>query len=313
MIPMDLSVVINTKNMAGTLGNALESVKDFADEVVVVDMSSTDDTVKIAKKYGAKIFPYEKDFGFADPARNFALSKATGSWVFVLDADEELSPGLKKLIQQIIAGDVNEQLLADCYFIPRRNEIFGKWLSNTGWWPDYQLRFFKKGMANWTEKVHTAPITKGKVAYLPAEMDLALLHHNYQSVSQFLERLNRYTDLESLEQYASHKPETQFSADSITESFRSEFFRRFFVQKGFEDGIQGLSLSFLQAIYQMVAVLKQWEQEGFPESGKEHSEQNVAALQKFQQELGYWMADWRVRHTSGPMKVFWQLRRKFKV
>jgi len=299
--------------MAGTLGNALESVKDFANEVIVVDMKSTDDTVKIAKKYGAKVFPYEKDLRFADPARNFALSKASGDWILVLDADEEVSPSLKKLLQQIISGDVNEKLQANCYFIPRRNEIFGKWLNNTGWWPDYQLRFFKKDMASWTDKIHTAPMAKGKVAYIPAEMDLALLHHNYQSVSQFLERLNRYTDLEGSEQFASHKRETQFSTTLITESFSSEFFRRFFVQKGFEDGIQGLSLSFLQAMYQMIVALKQWEQEGFPESGEHNSEKDLTSLEKFQQELAYWIADWKVQHTSGIESFFWKIRRKLKV
>src|SRR5258708_5586692 len=194
---MSLSVVINTKNMGGTIRRALESIKDVATEIVIVDMNSTDETLKIAYQYTDKIFTYEKDLLFADPARNFALSKATGDWILVIDADEELSDSLKSMMKLIMSGKMDANLQADCYFIPRRNIIFGKRMEKTGWWPDYQLRFFKRGQAEWTDKVHTPPITHGKVVQLPAKDELAIIHHNYQTVAQYVERLNRYTTVQA--------------------------------------------------------------------------------------------------------------------
>src|SRR5258708_3812982 len=103
---MSISVVINTKNMAGTIGQAIKSVEGIADEVIIVDMMSSDDTVAIAKKNGAQVFNYTEDLGFADPARNFALSKAKSDWILVLDADEEVPEALGRLLKKISVGQV---------------------------------------------------------------------------------------------------------------------------------------------------------------------------------------------------------------
>lgn len=296
---MSLSVVINTKNMAGFLRNALESIKDLADEIVIVDMSSSDDTVKVASEYTDKIFQYGKDLLFADPARNFALGKASGDWIFVIDADEEVGVALKSLIKLISSGHAKQDMDGDCYFIPRRNIIFGKKMQKTGWWPDYQMRLFKKGHAEWTDKVHTAPITQGKVIHLPPQDEFAIIHHNYQNVSQFIERLNRYTTVQS--------DDKKVANPEVIKAFGDEFFRRFFAQGGVEEGTHGLSLSFLQAMYEAVVVLKEWEKGGFSEGNCEALPQ----LQLFHRQLGYWLADWHVQHSQGIPRLIWQLRRKW--
>src|SRR5258708_35956670 len=224
---MSISVVINTKNMAETIGQAIKSVQDFADEVIVVDMKSSDETVAIAEKLGAKVFHYKEDLQFADPARNFALAKAKGDWIFVLDADEEVSPDLAELLKKIVANQVQTEFQGDCYFIPRQNIVFGEVMQHTGWWPDHQLRFFKNGVVQWTDKVHTHPLTTGKVIKLAANPKIAIIHHNYQTVAQFIDRLNRYTTLE-----LAKRTGTNFTAQKLIQSFSSELFRRLFVSEG---------------------------------------------------------------------------------
>ena len=133
-----ISAVINTWNEGKNLAECLDTL-DFVDEIIVVDMASTDDTKKIAKQYTDKVYdhPY---VGYVEPARNFAISKATSEWVFVLDPDEEVSDNLKDKLVQIVSNNTE----IDFIRIPRKNIIFGKWMKASMWWPDYNIRFFKK-------------------------------------------------------------------------------------------------------------------------------------------------------------------------
>ena len=309
---MSISVVINTKNAAETLSRVIKSVHDLANEVVVVDMKSTDDTVKIATELGAKVFAYPHDLGFADPARNWALRKASSEWILVLDADEEVSSSLCSYLLEIVKNEVDAKLVGDCYFLPRQNIIFGQALMHTGWWPDYQLRFFKKGTVQWTDRVHTHPVARGKVIYLPAQEKFAILHHNYQSVNQFVDRLNRYTEFE-----AAIRPEIeQLTGSQVIESFSNEFLRRFFAEEGWRDGTHGISLAFLQSFYEITASLKQWQRGKFvpTTTAKLAAEkQTILTLAKFRRDLGYWLADWQVKHSSGLVKIYWMIRRKLAI
>lgn len=300
---MSLSVVINTKNTAKTLARALKSVS-FADEIIVVDMHSQDDTVKIARKYTDHIFTFD-DVGYVEPARNFALSKATSDWILVIDADEEVSPGLEKLIQGIVDSK-NQVELPDCFYVPRKNLVFDKWITLTGWWPDYQLRLFRKDHVEWSDQIHSVPITRGEVKELPAREDSALLHHNYQSVEQFVDRLNRYTSVQSKQ--ATDKKVT-ITASSLLEAFQDDFLRRFFQNKGIEEGVHGAALSLLQSFYQTVVQMKTWEKQGFAQPSLDPRD-SLATLQKFRKELAYWISDWQVHHTTGLANLWWRLRRK---
>src|SRR3989344_6147563 len=151
-----ISVVINTLNEEENLPRAISSVKGLADEIVVVDMHSEDATGDIAKKAGAKVFLHERT-GYVEPARNFAISKTTGDWIFILDADEEIPDTLANRLRDI--SDNMHQI--DFVEIPRKNIIFGKWMKESMWWPDYHIRFFKKGSVSWNEKIHSKPETKG--------------------------------------------------------------------------------------------------------------------------------------------------------
>lgn len=295
-----LSIIINTKNSATTLERTLNSVA-FADEIVVVDMHSTDHTVQVAEKYTDKIFQFD-DVGYVEPARNFAISKATHDWIFIIDADEEVSPKLRKLIEGVVENNANS--MPDCFYIPRKNIIFNKWIKKTGWWPDMVLRFFRKGHVEWSNELHAVPVTKGQVKELPHDEELAIIHHNYQAVEQFVARLNRYSSIQAKE-HSTDKVDTT----AVIHQFSDELLRRLFAQKGIDEGMHGVGLSLLQTFSETARTLKVWELQGFEVTGKDEL-QTIQALRQFQRELNYWIADWQVQHSRGLSQLIWRVRRK---
>ena len=249
-----ISVVINTLNEASDLEQALESLK-WADEIIVCDMYSDDNSVEIAKKYGAKVV-FHKRVSHVELARNYAISKASNDWILILDPDEEIPESLASRIQDITVK--MEQI--NFVEIPRKNLIFNKWMKASMWWPDYNIRFFRKGTVVWGEKIHLDPHIKGEGIKLEMEEKYAMIHHHYTSVSQFIERLNRYTTVQAKEL---HSDGVKFDWADLISKPLGEFLGRFFANKGFEDGLHGLSLSLLQAFSFLVVYLKLWELQKF--------------------------------------------------
>lgn len=284
---MPLSVVINTKNAQATLDKCLKSVQ-FADQVVVVDMHSSDKTQQIAEFYQVDWFLYQ-DIGFVEPARNFAVSKAKYDWVLVVDADEEVPKSLQTVIKKIITNQYFDQKVV-AVKVPRANIVFGKRLEHTGWWPDYQLRLFKKDQVTWSDTIHQQPKVTGMIKELPVQTSFALIHHNYQTISQFLDRLNRYTTIQASQQPSLKQP-------NIPQAFSDEFIARFFFHQGDKDGLHGLVLSWLQAQYQVMVELKRWEAAGFLESPADTTQ-----LEKLNQSLKFWL----LQHKAAHSRYFWQ-------
>jgi len=263
---MKISVVINTYNEEKNISRCLESVKGFADEIVVVDMHSTDRTVEIAKKYGAQVF--EREYTrYVEPARNFALSRATGDWILLIDADEELSGTLRKKLEEIIENNV-----FDYIEIPRKNIIFGKWIEYSRWWPDYLVRFFKKGKISFSEKIHEPPKTQGVSLRLEASEENSLIHYNIQSVSQYLERINRYSDIQAEELI---KAGYKFNWRDLILRPNNEFLSRYFSGGGYKDGLHGLVLGLLQAFSELTVYLKVWERQGFEQQETKNVDQLI--------------------------------------
>ena len=250
----NISVVINTLNEAKNLPRAIASVKGLASEIVVIDMESDDKTVEIAKELGAKVFSHKRT-GYVEPARNFAISKATGEWILILDADEEVTQGLSLHIKKILKNPT-----ADYYAVPRKNIIFGKWMKYSRWWPDYNIRFFRKGFVSWSDEIHSVPLTQGIGADIQAKEELAILHNNYNSVTSYVERMLRYSKVQSAELM---KNGYVFKWTDLIEKPLNEFFGRFFAGEGYKDGIHGLGLSFLQAFSELTLYLQIWEKQGF--------------------------------------------------
>lgn len=301
-----LSVVLNVKNMADTLPKALKSVA-FADEIIVVDMESNDETVKVAKKFTTKVFSHP-DVGYADPARNFALSKAKSPWILVLDADEVISPSLQEKIISLISEPT-----ADVYWLPRQNLFFGHWLAKAGWWPDHQPRLFKKDHVSWAVGVHRMPDITGLELRLPEKPEWAILHANYTSVQQFIEKLNQYTSLQAKEAAEKNDQATLTASQTTTplRAYFDELLKRWLAERGIDAGLHGTAAAFLQANYELVKQLKLWELAGFPPTFNDQAE-SERVIRQFQADLNYWLADWHFEHSHGLTKVYWWLRRRLK-
>ncbi len=295
----EISVVIHTKNAEKTLTSAIKSVMFWASEIIVVDMKSDDRTIEIAKELGAKVL-LVPDAKFADPARQFALDKAKGPWILVLDADEEIPKTLALHLQEL-----STNMEVQAYELPRKNMIFGFW-AHTGWWPDYIIRFFQKGFVTWPAQIHGMPVSTGITQKVEAKDELAILHHNYENVEEFITRLNRYTSLEA-EQKSEAKPPVR--------AFFHEFIRRYFSESGAQQGEYGQALSFLQACYMLIAEIKRMERKGFSvNSPAQTFARTEEELENIYKDLCYWIADMHIRSSHSFLdRLYWRIRRKLSV
>ena len=251
---LKISVVINTLNEEENIERVIKSV-GWADEILVCDMHSEDKTAEVAKKLGAKVI-FQRREPIVEKARNSAVLKAEGEWILVLDPDEEVPEALAERLREITKG--TKQI--DYVRIPRKNLIFGRFMEHTGWWPDLNIRFFKKGSVKWTEEIHRPPQASGEGLDLPVQEEYAILHHSYKTISQFIERMDRYTTVQAVEL---NRQDYEFKWQDLFEKPLNEFLSRFFAMEGYKDGLHGLALSFLQAFSELVVYLKLWEKRNF--------------------------------------------------
>lgn len=249
-----ISAVINTFNEERRLPYALRSVRDWVDEIVVVDMHSDDRTVDIARTFGAAVYQHDR-LGYADPARAFAVSKATGNWILMLDADELVTPRLADRLVHV--AEIDE---CDVVAIPFVNYLLGRPLGHTGWGPaqDRHERFFKPAWVDLTSDVHAyLRVREGaRQLSLPVDDAIAIIHFNYVDVGQFVEKLNRYTTFEA-DRLVRERPERSVVRGAAA-TIR-EFVRRFVVKRGYRDGWRGFYLSGMMAFYRFTAHAKAQE------------------------------------------------------
>lgn len=245
-----ISVVITTFNEARKLKSCLESVKNFAEEIVIVDMGSTDDTESVCKAFGATVFPH-KLVPFVELVRNFAVSKTSGDWILVLDPDERIQEELKVELKEVA-----KQKRYVAVNIPRKNIFFGRWIRHTNWWPDRHVRFFKKGKVKWSNKIHIYPKVNGEILQLPKDESVATIHYGYDSIKQFIGRQNRYSTFEAEQRYDRGE---RFSFFNFFWFPTREFLVRYIKHEGFLDGFHGFSLTFLMMVYKLEVLIKLWE------------------------------------------------------
>ena len=288
-----ISVVVSAYNEGKNIKECLDSAKNLADEIVVVDNSSSDKTAEIAKKLGAKVFTQENDPGNIDLQKNFGISRATGDWILSLDADERITPELAEEIKHSIQYGVSS---IQGYEMPRKNIIFGKWIKHTGWYPDYQLRLFRKGKGRFvSSKVHEPIVVEGKIEKLSSP----IYHENYQSINQFLSRTIVYTDSEAK---ALIKSGYQIKPIDALQMPMQEFLRRFFTQEGYRDGLHGLILSLLMAFYHLIIFVKLWETNRFRESDENILDMVEGQMRDIRKEFVHWFADAKKKETKNPIR-----------
>lgn len=298
-----ISVCLATFNEEKNLKNCLESVRQLAEEIVVVDGTSTDKTVAIARKYTSKIIVRENPPMF-HLNKQKAFEAATGDWILYLDADEHIDEPLRK---EILAAVKKKEYAG--FWIPRKNIIFGKWIQHSLWYPDYQLRLFRRGKAYLPCKsVHEQPVLSGKAGRLKHP----LIHDNYQTISQYVQKLNElYTENDARVFLAEKKK--LYWYDAFRFPFQ-DFLSTFFARQGYKDGFHGLVLSILQAFSTFVTFAKVWEVQGFKEMKERNLLQGVEKeLVKVGKEWRYWLLTSLIEEESSFLKkAVFRIKRRLR-
>jgi glycosyltransferase involved in cell wall biosynthesis len=231
-----LSVIVITLNEARHIAACLESVA-WADEIVVVDAESSDETVAIARQYTGKVF-VEKFRGYSGQ-KNFALDQARGEWILWLDADERVSPGLAEEIRRTIAA----RPLLSGYEMPRKAYFLGHWIKHCGWYPGHVLRLFRRERGRFDERqVHETLLLQGIKGRLRGDLE----HHTDDSLEHYFWKFNRYTSLAASELARRGKP---FGMASVLGRPLHAFIKMYLLKRGFLDGLPGLVLCLLSANY----------------------------------------------------------------
>ena len=234
---MNLSVIVITKNASTKIKDCLESLK-FADEIIIVDSGSTDDTVRLSKSYGAIVIKVET-VGFVF-SRNAGAKVAKGEWLFYVDADERVTPELKEMVTERINASTHQRINA--FRIYRKNIILGKWLQHGGWWPDPVHRLIKKSaFKEWRGELHEYPVVSGEVGLI----EEPLTHNSKDSVAEMVVNSCLFAPIEAeLKFKAGHPP---VKIHHFVLAMWREFWVRGVLKAGWLDGIAGI----IEIIYQM--------------------------------------------------------------
>ena len=243
-----LSVTIITLNEAAHIGAAIDSAS-FADEVVVVDAGSTDDTVAIARAKGVRV--ETRDWtGWVDQ-KNFAAGLASHDWILSIDADERVTPALEAEIKALLASEPPVR----GYRVPRVTFHLGRWIRTTDFYPDFQTRLYDRRAARWRGRyVHESVSVDGAIGQLANELQ----HYSYRDLRDHLDRINHYTTLAARQMYENGRRSGPLH---LLLHPPAAFLRNYVLRRGFLDGTAGLTLSAVNAYAVFLKFAKLWEME----------------------------------------------------
>ncbi len=240
---MKISATVITQDEQKNVARAIESLR-CCDEIVVLDSGSTDRTVEIAAKLGARVEEAVWK-GYASQ-KNLAAEKASHDWILSIDADEALSEALEAEIWQIKKSGPRY----DAYTMPRMAQYLGRWILHSGWYPDRKVRLYDRRKARWVgDYVHESVRVDGNVGHL----DCNLLHFTCDSLSEHVKQLDHYTTL-AAEELVSRGRKVSWNDLVLDPAWT--FVRTYFVKAGFLDGREGLTIAFMAAFYNFVKYAK---------------------------------------------------------
>lgn len=247
MVKAKLSVTIITFNEERNIRRCIDSLRDLADEIVVVDSFSSDNTKAIVAEYPHARFISQTFLGYG-PQKDFAVTQTKNDIVLSLDADEALSDELYAAISKAL-----ENFTADGYTMNRLNNYAGRWVRHSGWYPDKKLRLWRKDKGCWGDKVlhESVEMQSGsKIMHFKGD----LLHYSYTSVAEHIDRFNRYTDIAAKDAFAKARKVNVF-ADIVLNPFLT-FLKKYFVKLGFLDGYAGFLIAIHTSYGKFVKYIK---------------------------------------------------------
>jgi len=227
---------------------ALKSVQ-WADEIIVIDGESIDKTREICQRYGAQVF--EKAWEGFVKQRQFSVNQANFGWIFSLDADEVVTDTLRDEILAIIQ---QPEALAG-YEVPRKTMYAGRWIEHSGWFPDFQLRLFRKSAVYIESRlVHEGFAVHGEIGRLSGVLE----HNAFDSIGHHIQKINRYTSLDAVQKLA-RMGNRRIRWYHLVFNPLSKFLRMFISNRGYRDGFQGFLLALFSAFSTQLLYAKVWE------------------------------------------------------
>jgi len=238
-----ISFTLITLDEERNLPRALASIRDVADEIVVVDAGSRDQTCRVAHAQGARLI--ERPWTDYSEQKNFAASQASHDWIFSLDADEELSPELK----DSVAIWKSRPPEAVAYRMRRKARYLGGWIHHSGWYPDPKSRLYRRDAARWAGKLHESLQVEGEGGWLEGD----LLHHTFATLGDHARAVRRYTGLAAQERW---KQGRRHWLLPLLFASPWAFFRTLIFQQGFRDGYRGVLIAWMAAYYVVLKYLR---------------------------------------------------------
>lgn len=246
-----VSVVMVVKGYPEYVFKTLESISSLAGEMLIGDIGIDDELLsKLKKIEKVKIVTFTKKVPYVELIRQELHEQAKGEYILVLDPDEVVPSSLCAFLESTLGK-------YDYVKIPRKNIIFGKWIEHSRWWPDYQVRFFKKGSVVWSKAIHSQPKVSGTELVVEPKEEYAMVHYNYKNLDEYLSKAPRYAKAEA-EEIRDDVSFAHFSKKAL-----SEFIGRYFADDGYKDGMHGFVLAFLQMMYYFLVYFYVWEGRGY--------------------------------------------------
>jgi len=240
-----ISAIIPTFNEEDYIEAAIKSV-DFADEIIIIDSYSTDNTIEIAKKYNVKII--QREFDDFSSQKNYAITLTKYNWVYILDADERIPKSLKKEIIAAVSSKAKEV----AYRVYRINIYMNKEIKYSGWQNDRSIRLFKKEFCKYDGKlVHENIVANGKTGVLKTKMK----HYSYKGIDAMILKRNKYAQFQAVMLFEKGRKPNLFHF-MLKPLIR--FFKHYIVQLGFLDGFRGLIISFTYSYTVFIRYVKLW-------------------------------------------------------
>jgi glycosyltransferase involved in cell wall biosynthesis len=249
-----ISGLINTRNEADNIEAAVRCLRPWCDEVIVVDQESSDGTPDIARALGVTVISTPAT-GFVEPARKVAFEHSTGDWIYILDADELVPATLARELRRIA-----ESGETDVVMVPVRHVVLGQWFQHGRWWPGHKAKLFRRESLRLTNRIHRGVLwrKRSRVLRLPPVPEFTLWHLSYHSISDLVEKTNRYTTYHAIARRASGRGEPR--PKDVVYAFVRRLWRDYISARGYRAGMAGLTVGLTNAFYDMLEMAKRWDE-----------------------------------------------------
>ncbi|PIZ64910.1 hypothetical protein CO051_04315 [Candidatus Roizmanbacteria bacterium CG_4_9_14_0_2_um_filter_39_13] len=262
----NISVLIVANGNPPHLLQSIASVQSLASEIIIIDIGLTKDAQNNILSLNLVTIIQEKPVEYVELLREKSKQYAKNDYILMLDPDELVPP---ELATQILENYQKYDFIS----IPRKNIIFGKWIQHSRWWPDYQIRLFKKDRVSWPKNLHAQPKTTGNGWTVPPDENQALEHYNYESLDEYMAKMMRYAKADASTHLSS---EETFTLPQALTQGSSEFISRFFAADGYKDGMHGFTLSFMQLMYYPLVYFYYWEERKYEDKHSQNDLINIS-------------------------------------